>query len=256
MNKHLFLTIVFFSLLSQAQEYTFISKEFIKIDNARYLDFVQKKADNKIFNENGSTISIAKMDSLKKAYQKQPYKPFYFGDSINNKSITVIHYLSKEEYKAIGDGYQEAQKKDALNREKLKGSTIKYLNLKDIDGTNYSFDNLKDKIIVLNFWYTKCSPCIQEMPDLNKLKEKYKDKSVAFFSITFDKKNIVEEFLKKVKLDFNVIPNDKKTIDQFGIQFYPTNLIINQNKEVIFVNEFFGNGVKEMGKILKKLTKD
>ena len=257
MRKYIFLFIVSFSLLSYGQEYPFVGKEFVAIDKYKYLDFIQKKAENKIFNENGTIIPLVKMDSINKAYLKKPYKPIYFGDSINNKSITVIKYLSKEEYKAINDEFQDKQKNDTENRKQLKVSHIENLDLTDIFGNKSSLESLNGEIIVLNFWFTKCAPCIKEMPELNDLKEKYKDNPIAFFAITYDKKSLVEEFLKKVKLDFTVIPNDTKTINQFGIQFFPTNLVIDSSGKVVYVNEFFGgNGIKEIDKVLKKLTKD
>jgi thiol-disulfide isomerase/thioredoxin len=31
-----------------------------------------------------------------------------------------------------------------------------------------------DLVIVLNFWFTQCKPCVAEFPELNELKEKYK----------------------------------------------------------------------------------
>ena len=257
MRKYIFLSIVLHCLLSNGQEYKFVGKEFIKIDKYKYLDFVQKKAENKILDENGLTIPLAKMDSISKTYLKNPYKPIYFGDSINNKSITVIKYLSKEEYKVINDEFQDKQKKDTENRKQLKGSHIENLDLTDIFGNKFTLENLSGKIIVLNFWFTKCAPCIKEMPYLEDLKEKYNDKSIAFFAVTYDKKSVVDEFLKKIKFDLTVIPNDRKTINQFGIQFYPTNLVIDSNGKVVYINEFFGgNGIKEIDKILNKLTKD
>jgi thiol-disulfide isomerase/thioredoxin len=257
MRKCFFLAVVLFSLLSYGQEYPFVSKEFVKIDKYKYLDFVQKKSENKIFNENGSIIPLVKMDSINKTYRINPYKPIYFGDSINNKSITVIKYLSKEEYKVINNEFQDKQKKDTKNRKQLKGSYIENLDLTDIKGNKFSLEGLNGKIIVLNFWFSKCAPCIKEMPDLNDLKEKYKGKSIAFFSITYDNKSLVDDFLKKIKLDFIVIPNDIKTINQFGIQFFPTNLVIDSNGKVVYINEFFsGNGINEIDNILKKLTKD
>ncbi|WP_395062513.1 TlpA family protein disulfide reductase [Flavobacterium sp.] len=257
MKKYIFLFTVLFCLVSYGQEYQFVSKEFLAIDKYKYLDFVQKKAENKIFNENGSIIPLVKMDSISKNYLKNPYKPIYFGDSINNKSITVIKYLSKEEYKTINDEFQDKQKKDTENRKQLKGRHIENLDLTDINGNKFSLESLSGKIIVLNFWFTKCAPCIKEMPDLNDLKEKYKENPIVFFAITYDKKNLVDDFLKKIKLDFTVIPNDRKTINQFGIQFFPTNLVIDSNGKVVYVNELFGgNGIKEIDKILKKLTKD
>lgn len=256
MRKYIFLSVALISFFSHGQEYVFVGKEFEKIDKYKYLDFVQKKAENKIYNENGSIISLVTLDSLNKTYIKNPYTPIYFGDSIQNKAITVIKFLSKEEYKAINDEFQDKQKKDTKNRNQLKGSNIENLDLTDLNGNKFSLESLNKKIIVLNFWFTKCAPCIKEMPDLNKLKEKYNNKPIAFFAVTYDNKNIVDAFLKKIKLDFTVIPDDRKTINQFGIQFFPTNIVIDSNGKIVYVNDFFGNGIKEIDKVLQKLTKD
>jgi len=256
MRKIIFLIIGLNFFLTQAQEYSFINKNFVVIDKYKYLYYVQRKADVKTFTEEGKIISPTQLDSLDKTYIKQPFKKIFFADSINNKVSLVIKNLSKEEYKSINDKFQESQKKDLANRKKLKGSNIEKLDLTDINGNKYTLESLKGKIVVLNFWYTKCVPCIKEMPDLNKLKNKYQAENVIFFAITFDKENIVKPFLEKIKLDFTIIPNDKKTVNQFNISFFPTNIVIDKNGEVIFINELFeGNGIDKIDKILKKQLK-
>ena len=55
---------------------------------------------------------------------------------------------------------------------------------------------------MLNFWFIGCKPCVAEIPDLNKIKEKFKDKDVAFFAVTFDSKKKLEEFVIKKPFDF------------------------------------------------------
>ena len=49
-------------------------------------------------------------------------------------------------------------------------------NFTDINGNLLSSDSLKGKTIVLNFWHPQCSPCIAELPELNNLVERMKDK--------------------------------------------------------------------------------
>lgn len=97
------------------------------------------------------------------------------------------------------------------------------------------------------------------MPDLNKLKKKYGDENVLYFAITYDKIELVEKFLTRQQLDFTVIPNQQKTIDIFGINFFPTNILVDQKGKVIFVNELFNpksnNGIDEIDKLIKKHTK-
>ena len=44
---------------------------------------------------------------------------------------------------------------------------------RDINGNMINTEDYKDKIIMLNFWATWCSPCIMEMPHLQNIKNKY-----------------------------------------------------------------------------------
>lgn len=57
----------------------------------------------------------------------------------------------------------------------------------------------EDKLYLLECWATKCGPCIQAMPHLKELEDKFKDKDLEVLAIhVFEKdKKIVEEFLKK-----------------------------------------------------------
>lgn len=47
-----------------------------------------------------------------------------------------------------------------------------------------------DDLIVLNLWATWCEPCVAEMPELNKIKEKYHRDSVHFLSLSVDTDSI------------------------------------------------------------------
>lgn len=164
--------------------------------------------------------------------------------------------MSKDELKEQSELSKKHFNDEIKKRKDLKGMLVDSLALVDLEGNRYTMDELKGKVIVLNFWFTKCAPCIKEIPDLNKIKVTFGTEKVAYFAITFDNKEIVENFLEKTKIDFIVIPNDKKTIDQFKTQYFPTNLILDQKGEIVFVSDFFmKNMIEDMNKTLKKLTK-
>lgn len=49
------------------------------------------------------------------------------------------------------------------------------------DDKTYGEKELSGKIVVMNFWYSKCLPCIKEIPELNKIVAEYKDnKNIVF----------------------------------------------------------------------------
>ena len=62
---------------------------------------------------------------------------------------------------------------------------------------------------MLNFWFTRCQPCIREIPDLNKLVEIYSAKNVVFISFAPETSSIVKEFLVKHPFNFKTVANSE-----------------------------------------------
>jgi thiol-disulfide isomerase/thioredoxin len=51
-----------------------------------------------------------------------------------------------------------------------------------VDGKRLKLSALKGKVVVLNFWFIGCAPCIAELPALNKLVDEYKGEDVVFIA--------------------------------------------------------------------------
>ena len=111
----------------------------------------------------------------------------------------------------------------------LIGQKVPDFKMKDINGNIISSEMTKGKVVVLNFWFTTCKPCVYEIPELNKVYEKYKtDANVVFASITFDKLERVNLFLKNHPLKYPVVSDAKEICDLFRTTGYPTNLIVDK----------------------------
>ena len=60
-----------------------------------------------------------------------------------------------------------------------------------------------NKIICINLWATWCVPCIEEMPALNEIKKKYKNKNIEFISFSLDSDSIrMKKFINTNKFEF------------------------------------------------------
>ncbi len=73
----------------------------------------------------------------------------------------------------------------------------KYFELSFIDalsGDSISTKDMKGKIIVVNFWFSECSPCQDTTPYIRSLYEKYSSENVEFIGINMDRERSM--FLK------------------------------------------------------------
>ncbi|MEP6261763.1 MAG: TlpA disulfide reductase family protein [Gillisia sp.] len=107
--------------------------------------------------------------------------------------------------------------------------------LETIDGNLISLESLKGKVVFINLWFTRCPPCILEMPTLNEVQNIYKDR-VEFISITFDQANEVNRFLAKREFKFQHLINAKDFL--FGDlknTEYPKNIILDRTGTITFL---------------------
>ncbi|WP_298903027.1 peroxiredoxin [uncultured Psychroserpens sp.] len=144
---------------------------------------------------------------------------------------------TKEEMAQFETDYKIKKKKDKVTRKGLEGKLLPELNLKDINGNTYTLDSMKGKVVVMNFWFINCKPCVAEIPDLNTLKAQFKDKDVLFFAIALDNKKSLDKFLKNTTFDFNIIPSGGSLARQFRIPHYPYNVILSKEGRLEYVSD-------------------
>ncbi len=114
-----------------------------------------------------------------------------------------------------------------------KGDELANFELSDMNGQVVKLNDLRGKVVLINFWFINCPPCRAEMPDLNELKTEYANKDVEFIGITFDQKSNVEAFLKTLPFEFQIIPDAQKIIGEYGIMGFPTSVVLDKNGKIV-----------------------
>jgi thiol-disulfide isomerase/thioredoxin len=122
-------------------------------------------------------------------------------------------------------------------RNSLLDKSLKSFQLTDINNRKWNSKELKGKIVVINFWFTACKPCIQEMPHLNQLVADNKD-SVVFLAPAPENSEQIKKFLKRYSFDYNIIPSSLDYITSLNIENFPTHLVV--DKEGIIRQVFIG----------------
>ena len=148
------------------------------------------------------------------------------------KLILVIIFLSTNflysQNQNINIIYPKVAEKDLINKPFPNFSLAR-------DSAIVTNEILKGKIVYINFWFAACSPCMQEMPQLNELYDKFKeDSNFVFISITYDEGKIETIKAKfEIKYPIYAIP----IFESFRLNqthSYPANIIIDKNGIITF----------------------
>jgi len=235
MKKNISTAILLFIVVSLAN--TIQAQTFYKTENS---DKVYTKTEY-------NNYKTAILNQLKKKYDEKIITiDDYITDSIvSNDSIIKTYKLNIKINRTKASANRPKEKIYNYINKKLPKET-----LNSIDGKEISLAQLKGKPIVLNIWFTRCRPCIEEIPILNKLAEKYANK-VHFIAITYDNKEIVSKFLEKKKFNYLNVINARKFINTIGVNGYPKNIFIDKNgivKKIEGGIKYFNkNGKNEIG---------
>lgn len=111
-----------------------------------------------------------------------------------------------------------------------------------LDGKSIKLEDFDKKIVLLNFWFTHCRPCVCEMPALNKLVEYFKGKNVVFISFAWDSTKVLDSFLVSHPLKYQLVPSALKVANDYRISPYPTNMILTADHHVAAI---FHGGCKD-----------
>jgi thiol-disulfide isomerase/thioredoxin len=173
--------------------------------------------------------------------------PFMIG--INIDSLTNTFNTFPDEFKNSYEGKKVL--KSIFGKTQKVGSMALNFQTKDIKDKAIALSDYQGKYVILNFWATWCGPCIAEMPEIKKIKEKYPSSKLEIISISRDEdQSKILAFIKKNQMDWTQIVNDIELMNDFAVQAIPKNILIDDNGKIIYIIE--GNDLDELKKLLKE----
>lgn len=97
-----------------------------------------------------------------------------------------------------------------------------------LNGRMVRSQELKDNIVVLDFWATWCAPCIAEVPIFNSLQRKYYSRGVRVIGLASQSgwAREVKRFVARHKMKYTVLVGDDETVANFGVINFPTTYLI------------------------------
>jgi len=100
---------------------------------------------------------------------------------------------------------------------------------------NIDLEQLKGKVVLLDFWIKNCGACIESVDFLNKIYEKYKDKNFELLGInSYDTTENINFFYEKHGLKYPVLINGKTILEKYGVNAFPTIFLLNKEGKIIY----------------------
>jgi len=143
-------------------------------------------------------------------------------------------------------GYIEAR------RSFMPGKIMADFQLPDSSGKMISLYNIKSRYILIDFWFSTCKPCIDGFPELIELYNKTSREDLTIIGISVDGPAMLPSWkaaIRKYQLPWINLSDPEYSIPyyRYGIENYPTQVLVDGGYRIIGVNE----GLGEVERILK-----
>jgi peroxiredoxin len=107
--------------------------------------------------------------------------------------------------------------------------------VKDQSGKAAKLSDYRGKAVFLNFWGTWCEPCIQEMPEMQILYDRFKDRKFQMLAVSIDNDwDVVNDFYKQHSLNMpTFLDPGHQVSDSYKVFKFPETFLIDANGYVV-----------------------
>jgi thiol-disulfide isomerase/thioredoxin len=102
------------------------------------------------------------------------------------------------------------------------------LELKDLAGHTHNLDRYRNRVVLINFWATWCPPCRDEMPSLQRLRERLAGQPFVVLGVNYgESASRIASFLKQVPVDFPMLRDPRhEAIEAWRVRTLPASFLI------------------------------
>ena len=154
-----------------------------------------------------------------------------------------------------------AAAQDDIKSYPREGQQMPAFSFTTLDGKRTSIEELKGKVVYINFWATWCPPCLAEMPRMEReVWQKFKT-SPDFFMVAIAREQTEDEiapFMKENRLTFPVAPDPEREVFKlFGDGGIPRSYVVGRDGRILFQSVGYDEGdfAKMKSVISKALAK-
>jgi thiol-disulfide isomerase/thioredoxin len=104
-----------------------------------------------------------------------------------------------------------------------------------VDKSSLALTNLSGKVVFLNFWATWCGPCRAEMPSMEALYQRFKDRGLEILAVNYgESEEVVSGFFEQYKFSFPAALDPAGQVNGlYGVGALPTTYIIDREGNIL-----------------------
>lgn len=208
---------------------------------------MNKNTDGDAMNENYADFLASTVESNKDSFSEEEYETL-------SKDIETIRGIEEEIAKLEKESAASESSDNASSKSDESTGVFKGFKGKDLDGNDVD-DSLfaKNKVTVVNFWFSGCKPCVGELSKLNELNEKLKEMGGEVVGINTDTLDNNEAGIKEAKEILkaqgafykNLTFDSNSTVGKYAgnIMAFPTTVLVDKDGNI--VGEPFIGGIDD-----------
>jgi peroxiredoxin len=111
-----------------------------------------------------------------------------------------------------------------------KGFVAPDFTLEMLDGTETTLSDLRGQVVLINFWATWCPPCRAEMPAIQEVYNRYRDRGFVVLAVDLRESDArVKDFVEQMELTFPILMDrDEEVSERYRIRSIPTTYFVDR----------------------------
>ena len=106
--------------------------------------------------------------------------------------------------------------------------------LTDLQGKTWTLSELRGRIVLVNFWATRCQPCRKEMPDLEALYTQFKGEGLIVLGISDEDAAKVRSFIAERQVTYPILLDPgRKVNDLFQVEGIPKTFVYDREGKLV-----------------------